>query len=727
MTKYLQSSLMGLALILSLSLSVFAQSSEHSFGLAPNVQNAKGETAYGEGANLPESLFGYGTDALSSPANSFVQFPFPAGTPFTSLSNGPDWLSGADFGPGGLVYGCGYGTGAAPFTLYSVNPSTGAFSVISSSVNVTGTVTGMGYHEASNTMYLASTTGTTSYLYTINVSNGTTSLIGTVTNSSLLIAIAVNCAGQIYGVDLSDVLLSIDPNTAAGTVIGNIGFDANYAQDADFDANTGVMYLAAYNNSASQGQFRSVDLNTGNTTLVVAWPGSEITGMALDGTCGPPCPVGQPSNPNPPSGSINVPINPGNATWTNGAGTTAVEFWFGPVGNLVQLYNGSPISSYAIPGPLNYNTNYGWKVVCKNDTCSAYGSVWTFRTELDPGTLFIDPFDNLSNWTPVGPLGLTNWSVQSSNNATGQAAPELRFSWTPSFNGASYLKSVAITGPTTQTLTLTLKHYLDWYANPSGSMGIAVTYDDGATYTPLWQLTDPTGNIGPEQISTNFTATSSPFKLALFYNGNSFNIDYWYIDDIELTYVVPVELTSFIANSIGNDVTLNWSTATETNNQGFEIQRSNGGEFMKVDFVPGYGTTTQPQTYQFVDKNVPAGKYTYRLKQIDYNGQFEYSPAVEVNVIGVNEYSLHQNYPNPFNPSTSISFDLATESKVTLRIFDILGQEVVTVFSGNLNAGNHKVDFNAGGLNSGIYFYQIDATGIDGKTFSATKKMILNK
>ncbi|MFN3693737.1 MAG: T9SS type A sorting domain-containing protein [Ignavibacterium sp.] len=188
-----------------------------------------------------------------------------------------------------------------------------------------------------------------------------------------------------------------------------------------------------------------------------------------------------------------------------------------------------------------------------------------------------------------------------------------------------------------------------------------------------------------------------------------------------------MELTSFVANSIGNNVELKWSTATETNNQGFEIQRSNGGEFVKVDFVSGFGTTTQPQAYQFVDKNVPAGKYTYRLKQIDFNGQFEYSPAIEVDVIGVTEYSLHQNYPNPFNPSTSISFDLATESKVTLRIFDVLGQEVVTVFSGNLNAGNHKVDFNANGLNSGVYFYQIDATGIDGKTFSATKKMILNK
>jgi hypothetical protein len=258
-------------------------------------------------------------------------------------------------------------------------------------------------------------------------------------------------------------------------------------------------------------------------------------------------------------------------------------------------------------------------------------------------------------------------------------------------------------------------------------MGIAVTYDDGATYTPIWQLNNPTANVGPEQISATFTAATSPFKLALFFNGNSFNIDYWYVDDIEVTYVIPVELTSFTAIALGNNVEINWSTATETNNQGFEIQRSNGGEFEVVEFVLGNGTTTQPQSYRFVDKNVPAGKYTYRLKQIDYNGQFEYSPSVEVDVIGVTEYSLHQNYPNPFNPSTSISFDLATDSKVTLRIFDVLGQEVLTVLSGNLSAGNHKIQFNANGLNSGVYFYQIDATGIDGKNFTAVKKMILNK
>jgi flagellar hook assembly protein FlgD len=258
-------------------------------------------------------------------------------------------------------------------------------------------------------------------------------------------------------------------------------------------------------------------------------------------------------------------------------------------------------------------------------------------------------------------------------------------------------------------------------------MGIAVTYDDGANYTPLWQLTDPTGNVGPEQITTTFTATSSPFKLALFFIGNSFNIDYWYVDDIEVTYIIPVELTSFTANSTGKDVTLNWSTATETNNSGFEIQRSNGGEFDVLGFVSGNGTTTQPQSYNFVDKNLPSGKYTYRLKQIDYNGQFEYSPAVEVEVIGVTEYTLHQNYPNPFNPTTSISFDLASDSKVTLRIFDVLGQEVMTVLSGNLSAGSHKIQFNANGLNSGVYFYQIDATGVDGKNFSAVRKMILNK
>ena len=191
--------------------------------------------------------------------------------------------------------------------------------------------------------------------------------------------------------------------------------------------------------------------------------------------------------------------------------------------------------------------------------------------------------------------------------------------------------------------------------------------------------------------------------------------------------VVPVELTSFAATTDNRNVTLNWSTATELNNSGFQVERSSGSAYEVVGFVAGSGTTTEIRNYNFVDQNVNAGTYSYRLKQVDFDGTFEYSNTIEVEVVGVKEFALGQNYPNPFNPSTTINFSLAVDSKVSLKIFDVLGQEVATLINGQMAAGSQKVSFDASSLNSGVYFYRIDASGIDGQKFSSVKKMILTK
>lgn len=191
---------------------------------------------------------------------------------------------------------------------------------------------------------------------------------------------------------------------------------------------------------------------------------------------------------------------------------------------------------------------------------------------------------------------------------------------------------------------------------------------------------------------------------------------------------VPVELASFTAASTGSTVKLSWSTATETNNMGFEIERKNAeSEWQKIAFVDGNGTTQVPQKYSFTDVNLANGNYNYRLKQIDFNGTFEYSAIVEVDVNVPLQFALEQNYPNPFNPSTKIAFGLAIDSKVSLKIFNILGQEVITLINQNLSAGSHEYNFNAAGLNSGVYFYKLEASGIDGQNFSSIKKMILTK
>jgi hypothetical protein len=192
--------------------------------------------------------------------------------------------------------------------------------------------------------------------------------------------------------------------------------------------------------------------------------------------------------------------------------------------------------------------------------------------------------------------------------------------------------------------------------------------------------------------------------------------------------VIPVELVSFKASVDNNSVTLDWITATEVNNSGFEIQRSsNGSEFSKVGFISGNGTTTEMKSYSFTDGQLERGSYSYRLKQIDYDGTFEYSNVIEAEVFPVSQYSLSQNHPNPFNPSTKIEFSLAADSRVKLRIFDLLGQEVYNLTNNDMKSGLHTVNFDGSSLNSGVYFYQIEAEGINGVKFNEVKKMMLMK
>jgi hypothetical protein len=186
---------------------------------------------------------------------------------------------------------------------------------------------------------------------------------------------------------------------------------------------------------------------------------------------------------------------------------------------------------------------------------------------------------------------------------------------------------------------------------------------------------------------------------------------------------IPVELVTFSANVNGNNVKLNWSTATETNNSGFEIQiKSDSDEFSSIGFIPGSGTTTEERTYHYTDTELQPGKYYYRLKQIDFDGSFEYSKIIEVEIDSPVKFALSQNYPNPFNPATKISFQIPQKSFVTLIIYDVLGKEVVTLFNEEMEAGSYQKEFDAPGLTSGVYFYQLKSG-----EFTSTRKMTLLK
>ena len=210
-------------------------------------------------------------------------------------------------------------------------------------------------------------------------------------------------------------------------------------------------------------------------------------------------------------------------------------------------------------------------------------------------------------------------------------------------------------------------------------------------------------------------ATNNKLFVADFYNNR--------VMQFAANSPLPVELTSFTANVSGGNVTLNWQTATEENNYGFEVERGIGkgalgnSSWEKVGFVQGNGNSNSTKEYSFTDKAVSNGNYSYRLKQIDNDGKYKYSNVIEVGFKMPALFSLAQNYPNPFNPSTVISWQLAVGSFVTLKVYDVLGNEVAVLVNEEQQKGKHSANFDATNnqqlttnkLSSGIYYYMLKA------------------
>lgn len=199
---------------------------------------------------------------------------------------------------------------------------------------------------------------------------------------------------------------------------------------------------------------------------------------------------------------------------------------------------------------------------------------------------------------------------------------------------------------------------------------------------------------------------------------------------------LPVELGNFTAISDDSSATLTWHTSTEANNYGFDVERKqirnstrlpDGQDFeirnwVKIGFVQGNGTSNAPHTYSFTDEAVAAGRYAYRLKQIDNNGAFKYYGEAEVVIAAPAKFSLGSNFPNPFNPSTMIRFSIPQSCSVTLKVYDMLGKQVASLADGDLGAGTFSVTWNAERAPSGVYFYRLNAD-----SFSATKKLMLTR
>ena len=222
---------------------------------------------------------------------------------------------------------------------------------------------------------------------------------------------------------------------------------------------------------------------------------------------------------------------------------------------------------------------------------------------------------------------------------------------------------------------------------------------------------------------------TTPLSITDDYDGNPRSGTAPNMGAHEFDYTLPVTLASFTASVNGRNARLNWVTAEEENNAGFFVERIKNEELIinnwqNIGFVNGKGNTSNPTTYTFEDRNLESGKYKYRLKQTDYNGNFEYFELVGEVEVGVPaKFELSQNYPNPFNPVTKIDFALPVDSKVSMMIYDVTGREIAKIVNSEFRkAGYHTVQFNGAGFSSGVYFYSIKT---DKNVM--TKKMLLVK
>jgi len=376
-----------------------------------------------------------------------------------------------------------------------------------------------------------------------------------------------------------------------------------------------------------------------------------------------------------------------------------------------------------------------------------------------PNYVFIDTTNNpLSLWTVTSTPANPKWEATTLSYYSSPT------SYTDSKTG-NYSNSATVTMTLTNSIDLSsyqnpfLRFWTKYDIESDWDYGqVKISTNNGTTWIPLQgNYTQPgTGSFQPngqpvydgtqnnwvyEEINlAAYTANQVKLRYELKTDGSQTR-DGWYVDDIGIVVysIVPVELTSFTAELVDNKVNLKWSTGSELNNYGFEIERKDGrwkmedlpdgkagGKWEKIGFVNGKGSSDEISNYSFSDKSPLAGKSYYRLKQIDYDGSHKYSEFVSIEYSGVTEYELSQNYPNPFNPATIINYSIPKSSYVSLKVYNILGVEVAELVNEFQEAGKHSIEFSTERLKeeigSGVYFYTLKAGD-----FIQTRKMIIIK
>ncbi len=237
--------------------------------------------------------------------------------------------------------------------------------------------------------------------------------------------------------------------------------------------------------------------------------------------------------------------------------------------------------------------------------------------------------------------------------------------------------------------------------------------DDNGRYDGIRTGTSAALKAQIQDTATNWFTTDGGGDQSLIFNTTPFTIN----------DALPVELVSFNAVQNNAAALLTWETASETNNAGFEVQMQVNGQYQALGFVEGYGTTTEARSYTYRIDRLEPGTHRFRLKQIDFDGTFAFSPEVEVMVALVDDYRLSEAFPNPFNPTTQFTLTVSRDQKVTVLAYNMLGQQVATLFEGTLGANEPRtITFEAANLPSGLYLYRAQ-----GESFSATRQVTLLK
>ncbi|MBS1514121.1 MAG: T9SS type A sorting domain-containing protein [Bacteroidetes bacterium] len=394
---------------------------------------------------------------------------------------------------------------------------------------------------------------------------------------------------------------------------------------------------------------------------------------------------------------------------TSGQNHTAISYSFAGANSRINTGTVGRLSSDALgtmqtPLALSNNSTFAY-----NPTGDPGGPS---RRWGDYSSIRVDPNDDMTFWA------INEYC--SANNVYGCYVAQLKAP-PPATPSSISPSSVPIGSNISVTLTGTSVSGSGFFDPGSGFANhLSVAIDGGVVVNSATYVNATTINLNV----TTTGATQNTTRLVTVTNPDG------QTSSATIFAVLPVELASFTSAVNKNDVRLNWSTVSEENNSGFDIERklTAGNDWKKISFVQGSGNSNTTKNYEFVDRKIESGKYNYRLKQIDYNGNYKYYDlGTEVQVGVPSKFALYQNYPNPFNPSTKIDFDMPENGNVTLKIYDLTGKEVKTLLNGNKTAGYYSHSFNASALSSGIYFYSIVITGESGSRYSSVKKMMLVK